>query len=848
MIGYCLHEQELYGLDFINSALKSNLLEKLKQLQGSQRIDSHKELLQWVLKKWSKLSGEEAGEVKDPHDDELESETEEKRKKAEMIKARKEAMMAKMKAMQKNFAKENIQLLDETPSGLEGKRRLESTSSNCGEGQGSCPSCPGTQEVGQSGGGGPVSPAFSARRMSDLTPDGQALVMTAYIQKSTVLNRKTYHEACDPLSYQYTSFPILPADLGHVPYTSSCGHVMHSSCWSSASKDNKSEFTCPLCRCPGNALIPLTNQYATLQPNTNIPTKLDFNSWVQGLLGAVKYKRELVEAEVSPPQDNEPMNPEDQDDDTAAMETPDLESQKGSSQDSGAKRKRYYTCPVDQVALELDQKAMDSKAFTTLFGQHNEHPLVFSTSVLEMINNFADVVMNTASLGTSEIIPNDERIPLMIWQNMGFTVHAVVAAIRDSGRNIFGENSRSSRQNECLTMLTRLAGVVGNTFNKVHVIRSQCLKLLSTVLEVDTANLSILEVDAFGLLVNITFSLPNLFNEDMLAMLPSGNVQDQHVMHLIYVLHLVQIMLTTDQFSILSEEDMEEEVRAGKVTSDQALPVLDMLQLVRSSVGFAGESDGTEGLDALGVWRDIRDASLPFLRCCGLFYHFLTNTPEPDLGLADPDTEYAALTKYLGLPSSPSKLLESPHLTDLARKWANHPHVHIMLSQASKSTPISYPPRPNTLMKLPEDYSDLINTVSTFTCPKSMTRVPTMCLICGTILCSQSFCCQAILDGQEVGACTMHAAQCGAGTGIFLRVKECKLVLLSGRTKGCFYSPPYVDEFGETDFGLKRGNPLRLCKERMKKIHKMWLNHGIPEEISHAAGRNTIYITGAWEL
>ena len=51
-------------------------------------------------------------------------------------------------------------------------------------------------------------------------------------------------------------------------------------------------------------------------------------------------------------------------------------------------------------------------------------------------------------------------------------------------------------------------------------------------------------------------------------------------------------------------------------------------------------------------------------------------------------------------------------------------------------------------------------------------------------------------DGAStVGACTSHADRCGAGTGLFLRVRECKLVLLAGRgTKGCFYAPPYVDQ------------------------------------------------------
>lgn len=57
-------------------------------------------------------------------------------------------------------------------------------------------------------------------------------------------------------------------------------------------------------------------------------------------------------------------------------------------------------------------------------------------------------------------------------------------------------------------------------------------------------------------------------------------------------------------------------------------------------------------------------------------------------------------------------------------------------------------------------------------CPKSTDdekKHPTLCLFCGAMLCSQSPCCLSQLDGEDVGACTAHAATCGAGVGMFLR-------------------------------------------------------------------------------
>jgi len=42
------------------------------------------------------------------------------------------------------------------------------------------------------------------------------------------------------------------------------------------------------------------------------------------------------------------------------------------------------------------------------------------------------------------------------------------------------------------------------------------------------------------------------------------------------------------------------------------------------------------------------------------------------------------------------------------------------------------------------------------------------------------------------------------------RVKECQILLLNGQTKGCFLPPPYLDDYGETDQGLKYVHSLAL--------------------------------------
>lgn len=121
---------------------------------------------------------------------------------------------------------------------------------------------------------------------------------------------------------------------------------------------------------------------------------------------------------------------------------------------------------------------------------------------------------------------------------------------------------------------------------------------------------------------------------------------------------------------------------------------------------------------------------------------------------------------------------------------------------------VRFPRESNRLIHLPDDYSVLINQASTFTsvclssarhsaappgshtylsplsllllpflryrCPRSggdKSRAPTLCLVCGSLLCSQSYCCQTEVDGEDVGACTAHTFTCGAGLGLFLRYR-----------------------------------------------------------------------------
>jgi E3 ubiquitin-protein ligase UBR2 len=57
------------------------------------------------------------------------------------------------------------------------------------------------------------------------------------------------------------------------------------------------------------------------------------------------------------------------------------------------------------------------------------------------------------------------------------------------------------------------------------------------------------------------------------------------------------------------------------------------------------------------------------------------------------------------------------------------------------------------------------------------------------------------------------------------------VVFLTSPKRGCFKAAPYVDEFGETDAGFRRGNPLHLNAELYWKIQRLWIHQEIAEEV-----------------
>ncbi len=145
-----------------------------------------------------------------------------------------------------------------------------------------------------------------------------------------------------------------------------------------------------------------------------------------------------------------------------------------------------------------------------------------------------------------------------------------------------------------------------------------------------------------------------------------------------------------------------------------------------------------------------------------------------------------------------------------------------MLSGANEFQLIEYPFKMKEFVSLPHDYVDLIAMSSSSLSSTSVACTSVnetepfniMCLICGEMIVKRASHhttnqVKYEIFNRPVGECTAHALRCGSNIGVFLKIDECKILLLQLKLffnekkgfecRGCTIAAPYLDSYGETD-------------------------------------------------
>ncbi|ROT84089.1 putative E3 ubiquitin-protein ligase UBR3 isoform X1 [Penaeus vannamei] len=243
------------------------------------------------------------------------------------------------------------------------------------------------------------------------------------------------------------------------------------------------------------------------------------------------------------------------------------------------------------------------------------------------------------------------------------------------------------------------------------------------------------------------------------------------------------------------------------------------------------------------VTCQVRETCLQFLRVAALLKAHLMEENAPII--ADPLAECGTLEQYLGVWDSCSVVnsaimgnmcgtyraseVSSPvetRLGDLAcgaRVWCSEVATFASQAQVAASallTTINFAqPR---LLRLPHSYDAIFQYYHRRQCSQcnSVPKDPSVCLLCGTIVCLREPCCKQ----QEVCECVQHAIDCGAGTAIFLVINSSTVIVIRG-PRVCLWGCVHLDSFGEEDRDLKRGKPLYLSEDRYRLLEQQWLSH-----------------------
>ena len=319
LIGVGLHEETkgtAQGFNFVQKCVEKGIVKTLEECLNRpivSRIDIHKDLLRWVLKtfnevlqsKKASLGGDDGekmeatGSGEEPTPDT--SSRSSRKNNAEANAKRRERILARMAAAQRSFIREHQDLFQEfepTVTNAESLMDLSAVPANVE------PVAVGENQKGRVI-SNEVHTCILCREEQEVTITGRCLVLSAFIQRSTVMSknrdRKLWNDSdnIDPL--------FVSSDLYFGPHISTCGHVMHSDCWQKffdtvlakerrrpirygrhVSFDvDKHEFLCPLCECLSNSVIPIipaTNESKQMSQKANI----SLTNWLVGLHAIVE--------------------------------------------------------------------------------------------------------------------------------------------------------------------------------------------------------------------------------------------------------------------------------------------------------------------------------------------------------------------------------------------------------------------------------------------------------------------------------------------------------------------------------------------------------------------------------
>ncbi|ERE90618.1 E3 ubiquitin-protein ligase [Cricetulus griseus] len=376
-----------------------SILAMLETLQNAPSLEVHKDMIRWLLKMFNAIKKIRESSSTSPvaetegtimEESSRDKDKAERKRKAEIARLRREKIMAQMSEMQRHFIDENKELfqqtveLDASVSATLDDRPLVSDTALTALG----PAQTQVPEQRQ------FVTCILCQEEQEVTVESRAMVLAAFVQRSTVLSKDRTKFIQDPEKYD----PLfMHPDLSCGTHTGSCGHVMHAHCWqryfdSVQAKEQRrqqrlrlhtsydvenGEFLCPLCECLSNTVIPLLlPPRSAFSRRLNFSDQPDLTQWIRTISQQIKALQVLRK------EDNAPDTPS----------TENIE---------------------DMSDIQVPE------GFRPDF--HPKNP--YSDSIKEMLTTFGTA---TYKVGL-KVHPNEEdpRVPIMCWGSCAYTIQSI---------------------------------------------------------------------------------------------------------------------------------------------------------------------------------------------------------------------------------------------------------------------------------------------------------------------------------------------------------------------------------------------------------------------------------------
>ena len=573
------------------------------------------------------------------------------------------------------------------------------------------------------------------------------LIQASYLEKKFQFSEKDEFFMSAHTSETFSKFN-LPQKTSMGVYSSSCGHLMHNSCFNTYIQSiesrhttqptrnhpedgNHREFLCPLCKTFGNALFPITNS-----------SYLQFANWF------------------------------------------------GSEQISEGYFKNYrekHSKPLDQwwqLRGQIFQDIVDCKLLITpsvISKEEKDYQIDQNSGT----SNFRNYISRVVNLGCPSVRYSEEV------------------------ERAFDENWIPAVEYACDTLELSLLGIEPNYILSYTI---SCIEIAIRGMTSDTANTGGIKIPIINCLNSQTASFLPVFVSTMQSytriclqetdFCSAINHESVHLFTCLFSgilndIHTVSIpaILYRDSFQVLVHIVQVMDLISEKSISDlfSWIRICWMLEITKMFSSFVLNGSSKTDLSSFflenTVMADIYSSlnislcdalsetqleklvalcettGLIFLRrttlLCFSFFGMVPPTGKHGLGfdldtqdptMSSESSELTDLLVYLSLPSVKQLLLtktnESSIERALIKSWIHNSRDELLWTYFP--APIAF-----KLVDLPQTYDDLFEICRNFVCPNCNQKPhdPAICLICGEIVCSQSYCC--LKDG--FGECNQHA-------------------------------------------------------------------------------------------